>query len=185
MICNTCKTEVPASFEHAIANNQCPKCGSQIMSADKMEAFKYLKKDLGKLPMSMNAEETLDRIVTHLIHNYQIRPLTPVDMSDGPPMTEQPSISNRQPTMPTMPNMGPNSGNPGIEVLKQEVYREMREQQQEAAGVRSEGLPMANEAEGVVWDSGDEGNLVERLKAKAKGGNKFINKQGTRVKRLD
>jgi len=186
MICNTCKTEVPSSFEHAIVNNQCPKCGHEIMSVEKMEAFRFLKKDLSKITMSMNAEETMDRIVTHLIYNYQIRPLQPLDIPDGPPRMIEgpppPSISSRQPG--GLPPMPPDTGNAAIDALKHEVYREMLEQQKEGfAG----GMPNdPYESEGVMWDSGeDDGDLVARLKAKAGGRNKFINKQGTRVQRCD
>jgi hypothetical protein len=76
MTCESCNTEIPAAFEHAVANNMCPKCGSKIMSAEKMEAFLHLRKDLSNIQMSMDPSETVDRIVTHLVSNYLIRPLS-------------------------------------------------------------------------------------------------------------
>lgn len=181
MICENCKTEIPSSFNFAISNNACPKCGNKIINdEEKMRMFQTLKGDLMKLDLAMDKCESVEKIVSFLLNKYIIN----VMRSDI--KVEQPisvDLSKRV------------GGN--IEIAEEEGISEkdMRAQflKQELEKMRmAEGEEEEFDDEEVGEDVSEdvsEDDFVRRLQEKAKKGrtlfqDKISSKSGPQVKRL-
>ena len=128
MICANCKTEVPPSFEHAIAQNMCPKCGQEIMPGEKLAAFRSLKEELLKLELSLDKNETIERIVMYLIDHYSVLPISKKKPKDPKELKD-----------PAEEVVHRTEEDASIAKLREQVYEQVRLERGEAEEARAPG----------------------------------------------
>ena len=156
MICSKCNTNIPASFKHAIVNNKCPSCGHKILKSDKMEAFRALKTDLSRIELTMDKEESVERIVMFLIDNYVIRPaLNRNDPSEDPDEEEDDEDDEGN---EDDPDEDPE------ELIREQIYQEVEKERY---------------GDDEDEEEPDADDRVARLKKKMKNGKKFLKKNVT------
>ena len=77
MKCNSCKTVVDSKFQHAIKSNQCPACGSAIMSPELLVSFASLKSLLAASFPGMDADSVASVVVANFDINQKFKDLSP------------------------------------------------------------------------------------------------------------
>ena len=70
MKCISCDSEISATFKHALAKNECPVCGNEILDEESLVLIKHIKKTLSN--EAAIREETLHRLALTLISTYEI-----------------------------------------------------------------------------------------------------------------
>lgn len=176
MVCDNCNTEFPSSFEYAISINKCPKCGNKIMPGEKLEAYKALKKDLSNIKMTMDPNETIDRIVMHLINNYSIRPVLSrkEDAEDfSEELDEDIRTKPKEGVRPKVKSIG----------KRKRVSVEGGESEGEEENITEEEIEYI---EGELVDRDDDVEYANKLlkKQKSSKGNKFLNVGPKTVNRI-
>lgn len=97
MLCATCNVEVPSSFKHAIAKNECPSCGGILLDEEMMAIIE----DIGKTVASEVTlrEEAVKKIAMAIATQYNVslrgelrkevnKPKTPVNTAKQVEKTE-------------------------------------------------------------------------------------------------
>lgn len=88
MKCGKCSVDIPSSFEFAIKQNVCPKCGLKLMSDATMKVFFDLKQRLQEVELTMNPSANYERLALFLISNYEITPaIAALQVGEDKPMS--------------------------------------------------------------------------------------------------
>ena len=75
MQCKKCEIEIPSTFEFALAQNLCPKCGNKLMPDVAMKVYMDLKTRLQEVEFVMDKTTVCERVAMFLITNYEVVPL--------------------------------------------------------------------------------------------------------------
>jgi len=70
MKCISCNSEISSVFKHALAKNECPVCGDEILDEESLVLINHIKKTLSN--EAAIREETLHRLALTLVTTYDI-----------------------------------------------------------------------------------------------------------------
>lgn len=70
MKCISCDSEISSMFKHALAKNECPVCGDEILDEESLVLINHIKKTLSN--EAALREETLHRLALTLVTTYKI-----------------------------------------------------------------------------------------------------------------
>jgi len=70
MHCTSCKTVILPAFKHAVATNQCPACGGQIMDEESLALIDDVRQTISS--EATVREETAQKLATALVLKYKM-----------------------------------------------------------------------------------------------------------------
>ena len=90
MQCITCKVEIPPTFKHAVAKNECPSCGGQILDEESLALIEDVERTIsGEISLR---EGTANRLAIALVTRYDMvmkTGLLPAALPFVPPVPAQ------------------------------------------------------------------------------------------------
>lgn len=110
MQCATCKSEISSTFKHAIAINECPACGGQIMDEETMALIEDVERTISS-EVTLR-EGTAQKLAMAIVAKYDLSMRGDVEHVPAP---------SRIPVQPRQPKVAPPSAAQKVAKKKEDI----------------------------------------------------------------